>query len=134
MKLIQYLRVTKRFYIIGYLPYRDNFQSAVDFAKVQWVKFPSYKKNWVADPFLFSIFDNTIEILVEEMCEDEGKGRLSKLCIDKKSGKLLDKKVILDLPSHLSFRKKMGKLMYIQKIVEEEHCVFMNMIIPQISW
>ena len=95
MKLRQYLRkLTKPFYIIGYLPYRDNFQSAVDFSKIQWIKFPNYKKNWVADPFLFSISDNTIEILVEEMREDEGKGRLSKLCIDKKTGKLLDKKVI----------------------------------------
>lgn len=104
MKAVQYLRkLTKPFYIIGYLPYRDNFQSAVDFSKVQWIKFPKYKKNWVADPFLFSISGNTIEILVEEMREDEGKGRLSKLCIDKKTGKLLDKKVILDLPSHLSF-------------------------------
>lgn len=104
MKWIQYLRkLTRRFYIIGYLPYRDNFQSAVDFTKVQWIKFPNYKKNWVADPFLFSISDNTIEILVEEMREDEGKGRLAKLCINKKTGKLQDKKVILDLPSHLSF-------------------------------
>lgn len=86
MKLIQYLRkLTKPFYIIGYLPYRDNFQSAVDFTKVQWIKFPNYKNNWVADPFLFSISDNTIEILVEEMREEEGKGRLSKLCIDKKT-------------------------------------------------
>ena len=96
MKLIQYLRkFTRPFYIIGYLPYRDDFQSEVDFTKVQWIKFPNYKKNWVADPFLFSISDNTIEILVEEMREDDGKGRLSKLCIDKK--------VILDLHSHLSF-------------------------------
>lgn len=104
MKAVQYLRkLTKPFYIIGYLPYRDNFQSAVDFSKIQWIKFPNYKKNWVADPFLFSISDNTIEILVEEMREDESKGRLSKLYIDRKTGKLLDKKVILDLPSHLSF-------------------------------
>lgn len=104
MKLIQYLRkLTKPFYIIGYLPYRDNFKSAVDFTKVHWIKFPNYKNNWVADPFLFSISDNTIEILVEEMREEEGKGRLSKLCIDKKNGKIQDKKVILSLPSHLSF-------------------------------
>ena len=104
MKLRQYLRkLTKPFYIIGYLPYRDNFQSAVDFSKVQWIKFPKYKKNWVADPFLFSISDNTIEILVEEMREEEGKGRLSKLRIDRNTGNLQDKKVILDLPSHLSF-------------------------------
>ena len=87
MKAVQYLRkLTKRFYIIGYLPYRDNFQSAVDFSKIQWIKFPNYKKNWVADPFLFSISDNTIEILVEEMREDESKGRLSKLYIDRKNG------------------------------------------------
>ena len=79
MKILDNLReLTKPFYIIGYLPYRDDFQSAVDFSIVQWIKFPNYKKNWVADPFLFSISDNTIEILVEEMREDEGKGRLSK--------------------------------------------------------
>ena len=41
-------------------------------------------------------------------------------------------------PIHLKnatyFLKKMEKLMCIQKIVEEEHCVFMNMIILLISW
>lgn len=92
MKILNNLRkLTRPFYIIGYLPYREKFHSEVDFSKVQWIKFPNYKKNWVADPFLFSISDNTIEILVEEMRKDEGKGRLSKLCIDKKQVNYLKK-------------------------------------------
>ncbi len=61
------------------------------------------KDRWFADPFLLDVTDEEIIILAEEYEHKLAKGRLAKLIIDKKSYKLKSYKIILELPTHLSF-------------------------------
>lgn len=58
---------------------------------------------WFADPFILDVTENHIYVLVEELSHRTNKGRIAKLTIDKLSYKLLDVKIILELPTHLSF-------------------------------
>lgn len=60
-------------------------------------------ERWFADPFILDVTDEDIIILAEEYEHKLSKGRLAKLIIDKKSYKLKSYKIILELPTHLSF-------------------------------
>lgn len=62
--------------------------------------FPS---SWFADPFILEVNDDVIEVLVEEVTKKEQKGKISKLVIDRKTNHVVEKKVILERPGHLSF-------------------------------
>lgn len=71
----------------------------------QWnfhiVKAP--KDCWYADPFILDITDSAIIVLAEEYSYNIKRGRIAKLTIDKQSYKLKSAKIVLDLPTHLSF-------------------------------
>lgn len=101
----------KTAYCIGFLN-NSNFKLSRDerYEKVIWIDNPT--PNWYADPFVFSTSENHIEVFVEEMKTEENRGVITKLCIDKHQFKVVDKKTILSLPTHLSFPifiKEMGK-------------------------
>lgn len=68
---------------------------------VQWLKVPT--DCWYADPFVLKVTDEIIELLVEEWSYEEGKGSITKLKIDKAANKIIDRKNILRLDTHLSF-------------------------------
>uniref|UniRef100_A0AB33J3E2 Glucosamine inositolphosphorylceramide transferase 1 N-terminal domain-containing protein n=1 Tax=Prevotella sp. GTC17254 TaxID=3236794 RepID=A0AB33J3E2_9BACT len=70
--------------------------------KVDWIKH-NYRKSWFADPFILDVTDKEIILLVEEFYKPIGRGRISKLVIDKTSCKLIQLDVVLELPTHLSF-------------------------------
>jgi hypothetical protein len=70
--------------------------------EINWVKH-SYRDRFFADPFILSISDNEIHVLVEEFFYKEWKGIITLLCIDKMSYEIINRKVLLDLPTHLSF-------------------------------
>lgn len=61
------------------------------------------REQWFADPFILDITDKTIILLVEEYTYSLKRGRIAKLTIDRKSMKITEIKIILDLPTHLSF-------------------------------
>lgn len=68
---------------------------------------------WFADPFILDYNSNTIIVLVEEFCYKIKRGRIAKLIIDRRTYKLLDYKIILDIETHLSFpfiRRKAGRV------------------------
>lgn len=71
----------------------------------QWnfhiVKAP--KNCWYADPFILDVTETGIIVLAEEYSYSIKKGRIAKLVIDKHSYQLKEAKIILDLPTHLSF-------------------------------
>ena len=69
---------------------------------VQYVKH-AYNNRWWADPFILDYNENIITLLAEEYCDDDKKGKISKLIIDRKTMKLESAKIILELDSHLSF-------------------------------
>lgn len=69
---------------------------------IQWIKH-EYKDRWFADPYLLEVTDKQIVVLVEEFCYKIRKGRIAKLVISRPDYVLQDMKIILELPTHLSF-------------------------------
>lgn len=63
----------------------------------------NYPSHWFADPFIMEVTDDNIIILVEDVSTDCKKGRISKLIVDKASLHVIERKVILERPGHLSF-------------------------------
>lgn len=74
----------------------------LDGVRFHVVKNP-YKKKWFADPFILEETDKELHLLVEEFDSDIKRGRIAHLSIDKKNAIVTDCKIILDLPTHLSF-------------------------------
>lgn len=69
---------------------------------IVWLKH-KYKDRFFADPFLIKQDDDYYYILCEEYPFRTEKGVISLLKIDKKSFYLVDKKVVIEEPFHLSF-------------------------------
>lgn len=68
-------------------------------------KFVKHKptKQWFADPFILDVTEDNIVLLVEEYTYTLKRGRIAKLTIDRKTMTITEIKIILDLPTHLSF-------------------------------
>lgn len=70
---------------------------------INWMKH-GYKDRWFADPFIYKISENKIVVFVEEcLITDSPKGILCELHVDRKSKQLLDRFVLLELDTHLSY-------------------------------
>ena len=111
-KIIKYFR--RRYWILGFCPFDKELVTGEKKIKVKYIKgLP--KNKWYADPFILDINDKTIEVLVEEYTYSIGKGRIARISIDKKTLELLSEKIILELPTHLSFPaiKRDGKNIFI---------------------
>ena len=80
-------------------PIEDFMQGHVE--GVTWVEHP-YRDGWFADPFVLSVTDEQIELLVEDFRYSDGMGRISKLRIDRREMKIIDRKILLD-GGHYSF-------------------------------
>lgn len=72
-----------------------------DHLDVDWVKMP--KVRWYADPFVLDVTDEEILLLVEDYDYKVRKGVISLLHIDKTTMEIVSRKVLLELPTHLSF-------------------------------
>lgn len=72
-----------------------------DTYQVDWVEMP--KDRWYADPFILDVTDDQIHLLVEDYTYKYKKGIISLLKIDRQSYHIVERKVILELPTHLSF-------------------------------
>lgn len=70
---------------------------------IQWISNGKYRNKWFADPFILDYNSESIYLLVEEFDYSVHRGRIAKLRIDRNSWTVLDCKIILDLPTHLSF-------------------------------
>lgn len=80
----------------------DQLIAAGSVPEIHWIDTGS-DDTWLADPFITSVNDNEITMLVEEYVVAKNKGILSKIKVDRKSYRLLEKTPILILPTHLSF-------------------------------
>ena len=97
-------KLRRRYYIIGYGSIEDiDVYANRKPHNVNWIKYNNYKIDWFADPYILSETETSIDFLVEEWIEKEHKGRLVKISYDKKKRNILDKRIILDLDTHLSF-------------------------------
>ena len=70
--------------------------------RINWLNH-TYKDRWFADPFILDVTKDNYIILVEEWYDPIGRGRISRLTIDRKEYTLKDIKTILELDCHLSF-------------------------------
>lgn len=60
-------------------------------------------KKWFADPFILDTDSENIYLLVEEYDYKINRGRIAKITVRKSDYTIMDCRVILDLPTHLSF-------------------------------
>lgn len=71
---------------------------------IHWVHNGIYEgKKWFADPFILDYDSNAIELLVEEFDYKIHRGRIAHITIDRSNWTVVSCKIILDLPTHLSF-------------------------------
>lgn len=68
---------------------------------VEWVK-PWSSEYFQADPFIIEKDEQTVSIIFEEFSMDKNYGNISLMVVDEKMN-VLDKKILLDTGSHLSF-------------------------------
>ena len=97
-----YRKITKHKWELGFV---ENSLSEVlqgEPLRVRWVKH-HYTDRWFADPFILNVSDTDIVLLVEEFCYQLKRGRIAKLVIDRETCELKRMKIVLDLPTHLSF-------------------------------
>lgn len=69
---------------------------------VKWLKH-SYRDRWFADPFIYKVTESEIVVFVEECPMENPKGIICELVIDRKSMRLKERYVMLDLNTHLSY-------------------------------
>ncbi len=83
---------------------KDNLREVLNgnFSEVHWMKY-EYRDRWFADPFILSVDDYQIEVLVEELSYSINRGRLARLTINRETWELTNMKIILDIDTHLSF-------------------------------
>lgn len=81
--------------------------------EVHWVKH-TYKDRFFADPFILSVDEKVIKVLVEDFPYYDKRGVISLLTIDRKTYTLLEKKIVLEQPFHMSYpfilRKDNGEM------------------------
>ena len=95
-------KLNAKFWALGFV--RDGLDGVMneDPIHVEWMKMP--KGGWFADPFILDVNDNEIQVLVEEMPVGKpNKGVITLLKIDRHNFEIKFKKIVLELPTHLSF-------------------------------
>lgn len=70
--------------------------------EVHWLQH-GYKDRFFADPFILSADDLTVKVLVEDFPYYRKRGMISMLTVDRKTYTLIDRKVILKQPFHMSY-------------------------------
>lgn len=98
--------ITKARYNIGFIDSSSDSELVYQVTNnnhVRWLDWNGYKGGWFADPFILSVNDSSIEVLVEEWNNKQEKGRISKLVIDKASNKLQKVIPLLENNTHFSF-------------------------------
>lgn len=69
---------------------------------VHWIKH-NYRDRFFADPFIYSVDDDVIKVLVEEFLYNEKVGRISMLTVSRHTYELVGNETVLNQPYHLSY-------------------------------
>ena len=90
-------------YIIGFADYSDAIVLEKSFfPSIHWLKGVP-KERWFADPFILSVSEKEIEVLVENYSYSDKKAKISIISVDKATYHLTHIFDILTLSDHLSF-------------------------------
>lgn len=118
-----------------------------DCLDIDWVKMP--KDSWMADPFVLDVTNEEILLLVEEMPYLQHKGVITLVHINRTTMEIASKKILLDLPYHISFpaiwRKdghiyvypesaQSGKLELYEYDAEKEELTFVRTMCDDVVW
>ena len=100
-------RIKKQFlhysWVLAYGSYDESIiYDGLAVESLHFIKNP-YRDKWFADPFILRYGNDTIEFLVEEFDKSVKRGRIAHIIVDRKTDCVDDCKIILDLPTHLSF-------------------------------
>lgn len=99
-------KLTEKSYFIGFLDIADlELSNSERHSKTKWLKLDDYNKGWFADPFILSDNGIEIEVLAEEFVYSLNRGVISHLLVRRENNNfvLASSKIILQLPTHLSF-------------------------------
>ena len=102
MKLLDRFKIQTYNIGVVYKPIGQVLNTGLESGDIIWLKH-KYKDRFFADPFLIDSDEKYFYILVEEYCFWEEKGKISLLAIDKLSFELVDKKLVIEEETHLSF-------------------------------
>lgn len=83
-------------------PISEVMTSGICKGDIHWVNH-NYKDRFFADPFLYNEDEEHYYILCEEFIFWEEKGKITLLTVEKDSYRLVDRRVIIEEPYHLSF-------------------------------
>ena len=95
-----YRKMTSVYWQVAFL---NHNLPIVQEKKVSVLRFQNQEKNWFADPFIFDIRDNEIDVIAEEYITNIKKGVITLLTSRKTDNVVLSKKRIIELDTHLSF-------------------------------
>lgn len=87
---------------LAYGIYDETQGRFVDWSTVHYIKNP-YKTKWFADPFILEEKEEFLCLLVEEFDSKVRKGRIAEIVVDKRTDKIIDCHIVLELDTHLSF-------------------------------
>lgn len=140
-------KLTEKCWALGFV--RGGMEAVMesDHLEVEWVKMP--KNRWYADPFVLDVTDDEILLLVEDFGYDIRKGVISLLHINRASMEIVSQKVLLELPTHLSFpaiwrtnghiyvypeSAKSGKLDMYEFDAKKEELTYVKTICDDVVW
>lgn len=95
-------RLNERYWALGFVMNGLEGIMNDDPIHVEWLKMP--KDGWFADPFILEVSDDEIQVLVEEMpVGSSHHGIITLLKVNRHGFDICSKKVVLEIPTHLSF-------------------------------
>lgn len=93
----------KSSYYIGFI-HKKDVAPVLNLGVVTWLDTNGYEKiGWYADPFILSINEEEIELLAEEWNYEIGHGILVLLTIAKKTKTIINRQIVLQRDTHLSY-------------------------------
>lgn len=80
----------------------NSFMANKKLGRIEWMKH-TYKDRFFADPFILDVKEDLIIVMAEELLFKEVKGKIVKLIIDRQSKELVERSLVLELDTHLSY-------------------------------
>ena len=97
-----YLKFTAQRWNVGFI--KEDIESILSGKPIHLkICQHEYNDRWFADPFILDVNDDYIYLLVEELYNKWGKGRITKLSVNRHTNHIDLVEPILQLDSHLSF-------------------------------
>lgn len=98
-----YKLLTSNRYTIGFAEFDPNLLEPNNIPNVRWIDDKGHTTGWYADPFILSVADDEIHVLVEEYLYKTQLGIISKIIVRRSDMKVIKVEPLIKTGSHLSF-------------------------------